>query len=149
MGVFNVLHNNKVLKKLDIRRNNLGVEGSVALAEMSRNTSLTELNLRYCVIPEVGLREVARGLLHNKTIKKLDISNNNFEMERLVALAEMLSHKSLIELHLACHNIPEAGLTEIARALLQNTSLQTLWLEDASKTFIEAEMETQSKLEKT
>ena len=32
--VFNALHNNKVLKKLDIRRNNLGVEGSVALAEM-------------------------------------------------------------------------------------------------------------------
>ena len=68
--VFNVLHNNNVLKKLDIRCNNLGVEGSVALAEMSHNTLLTESNLRYCVIPEVGLREVARGLLHNKTIKK-------------------------------------------------------------------------------
>ena len=36
--------------------------------------------------------------------------------------------------------ISETGLTEIARAL-QNTSLQTLWLEDASKSFIEAEME--------
>ena len=44
--------------------------------------------------------------------------------------------------------ISETGLTEIARAL-QNTSLQTLWLEDASKSFIEAERETQSKLEKT
>ena len=88
--VFNALHSNKVLKKLDIRRNNLGVEGSVALAEMSHNTSLTELNLQYCVIPEVGLREVTRGLFHNKTIKKLDIRNNNFGMEGLVALAEML-----------------------------------------------------------
>lgn len=63
-------------------------------------------------------------------------------MEGLVALAEMLSrNKLLIELHLACHNIPEAGLTEITRALFQNTSLQTLLLEDATKTFIEAEME--------
>ena len=44
-------------------------------------------------------------------------------MEGLVALAEMLSrNKSLLELNLACHDIPEAGLKGITRGLLQNTS---------------------------
>ena len=140
--VFMALHDNTSLKKLDIRHNNLGLEGSVALAEMSSKTSLIELNLQYCVIPEVGLRDLARGLLHNTTMKNLDISNNNIGMEGFVALAEMLScNKSLIELNFACYDIPEAGLREIVRGLLQNTSLQTLWLEDTCKVFIEVEIE--------
>ena len=50
----------------------LGMEGSVALAEMlSYNKSLTELNLGWCDIPEDGLREIASGLLQNSTQQTL------------------------------------------------------------------------------
>ena len=120
------------------------MEGSVALAEMlSCNNSLTELNLGACDIPEVGLREIARGLLQNNTLKKLGFIANTPGMEGLVALAEMLScNKSLTELDLGwCDDIPEAGLREIARGLLQNTTLQTLRLWPPQETFLEAEME--------
>ena len=155
-----LLHNTS-LKKLDISRgylnfshsNELGMEESVALAEMlSCNKSLTELNICGFDIPENGLREIARGLLHNTSLKKLDISrnpdyrsfsHNNLGMEGSVALAEMLScNKSLTELSLGGCLIPEAGLREIARGLLQNITLQTLtlWFQK-QKTFLEAEIE--------
>ena len=133
--LFKALCNNTSLKKLDISGNNLRVEGSVALAEMlSCNKSLTELNLRGCDITEAELREIARGLLHNTSLKKLDISQNymsfsrnKLEMEGSVALAEMLScNKSLTELNLRGCDITEAELREIARGLLHNTSLKKL-----------------------
>ena len=76
-------------------------------------------------------------------------------MEGSLALAEMLScNRSLTELTIWCCHIPEVGLREIARGLLQNTSLETLWVDDLDwfstprgwfntqrKTFLEAEME--------
>ena len=135
---------NTSLKKLDISRNNLGMEASVALAGMlSCNKSLTELNLGLCDIPEAGLREIAGGLLQNTSLKKLDISCNKPGMEGSVALAGMLScNKSLTELNLRSCDIPKAGLREIARGLLQNTSLRTLRLWSTErKAFLEAEIE--------
>ena len=70
-------------------------------------------------------------------------------MEGSVALAEMLScNKSLTELNLGWCNIPEARLREIARGLLQNTSLQTLILwSTEQKAFLDAEMENSRKVE--
>ena len=141
--LFKALCNNTSLKKLDITLNDLGMEGSVALAEMlSCNKSLTELNLEWCHIPEDGFTEIARGLLQNTSLKKLDISHK-LGMEGSVALAEMLScNKSLTELNLRGYDIPEAGLREIARGLLQNTSLQTLNLWSTKhKTILKAEIE--------
>ena len=140
---------NTSLKNLDISHNKLGMEGSVALAEMlSCNKSLTELNLGSCDIPEAGLREIARDLLQNTSLKKLDISHNKLGIEGSVALAEMLScNKSLTELNLRWCDIPEAGLREIARGLLQN-SLRTLTLYSLEgKAFLEAEIEKLKKSE--
>ena len=142
--VFKALHNNTAaaLNKLDISHNTLGMEGSLALAEMlSCNKSLTELNVSWCHIPEAELREIARGLFHNTALKKLDISHNHLGMEGSLALAEMLScNKSLTELTIGrSRPIPEAELREIARGLLQNTSLQTLGL-GGNSTALEAEI---------
>ena len=88
--LFNALCNNTSLKKLDISYNMLGTEGSVALVEMlSCNKSLTELNLRWCGIPEAGLREIARGLLQNTSLQTLNVWSTEqkafleAEMERL------------------------------------------------------------------
>ena len=88
--LFNALCNNTSLKKLDISCNKLGMKGSVALAEMlSCNKSLTELNLAWCDIPKAGLREIARGLLQNNTLKTLTLWSSHqktfleAEMERL------------------------------------------------------------------
>ena len=136
-----LLHNTS-LKNLDISYSTLGVEESVALAEMlSCNKSLTKLNLVGCDIPENGLTEIlTRGLLHNTSLKNLDISYSTLGVEESVALAEMLScNKTLTELNLRGCDIPEAGLREIDKGLLQNTTLTLLSPEE--KTFLEAEIE--------
>ena len=142
--LFKALCNNTSLKKLSISWNKLEIEGSVALTVMlSFNTSLTELNLGRCDIPEAGLTEILKtGMLLNTSLKKLDISHINLGMEGSVALAEMLScNKSLTELNLKWCDIPEAGLREITRGLLQNTTLQTLTLWPLQQFFFEAEIE--------
>ena len=122
---------------MSFSRNKLGMEGSVALAEMlSCNKSLTKLNLVGCDIPENGLTEIlTRGLLHNTSLKNLDISYSTLGVEESVALAEMLScNKTLTELNLRGCDIPEAGLREIDKGLLQNTTLTLLSPEE--KTFL-------------
>ena len=142
--VFKALCNNTALKKLEMNVNNVRMEGSVALAGMlSCNKSLTEVSLSDCLIPDAGLREIARGLLHNTSLKRLNFSNNKLGVEGSVALAEMLSYnKSLTELNLQWCDIPMDGLTEIERGLLQNTTLQTLTLWPSQQiTFLEAEIE--------
>ena len=82
-----------------------------------------------------------KALHSNTSLKKLNISHNKLETEVSVALAEMLSCKnSLTELR--C-DIPEAGLRQIAKELLQNTSLEILkLLNPQCKTFIEAEIKS-------
>ena len=91
----------------------------------------------------IGWKHMFKALCNNTTLKKLDISENKLRVEGSVAVAEMLScNKSLTELKLEWCHIPEAGLREIARGLLQNTSLQVLKLDKTQqKTFLEAEIE--------
>ena len=141
--LFKALCNNTSLERLDISYNKLEMKGSVALADLlSCNKSLAELNLGWCGIPEAGLIEiVTRGLLHNTSLEKLHISGNKLGMKGSEALADVLScNKSLTELNLGRCDIP--GLREIARGLLQNTTLQTLQLLlPQQKVFLEAEIE--------
>ena len=141
--LFKALCNSTSLKKLDISNNKLGMEGSVALAEMlSCNNSLTKLNLG-CCIPEAGLTEIAKGLLHNTSLERLDISHNKLGMKGSEALGKLLScNKSLTELNLWWCDIPQAGLKELARGLFQNTTLQTLKLQSSKeKSFLETWIE--------
>ena len=129
--VFNIFYTTS-LKKLDISWNKLGMEESLALGKMlSCNNSLTEVSLACCRIPEAGLREIARGLLHNRSVKKLDVSKNKLGMEGSLVLATMLScNNSLTELCLQDCLIPDAGVREIAKGLLQNKSLKKFDMSD-------------------
>ena len=69
--LFKALCSNTPLKKLDISFNKLGLEGSVALAEMlSCNRSLAELKIGGCDIPE---DEIARRLFQNRTLQTLTL----------------------------------------------------------------------------
>ena len=149
---------NRTLKVLNL--SHCGLDAAVVThiaAGLSHNTSLNELNIGWNrSITSEGWVAVFKALCNNTALKKLDISNNNhLGMGGSLALAEMLSrNKSLTELTIWCCRIPEVGLRQIARGLLQNTSLQTLWVDDLNwfstqrdlfntqrKTFLEAEME--------
>ena len=151
------LNVNRTIKVLNL--SDCGLNTAVVIhiaAALKHNASLTELNIGWnCSITTEGWVHVFKALCNNTALERLDISNNSLEMEGSLVLAEMLScNRSLTELAIWCCHIPEVGLREIARGLLQNTSLETLWVDDLDwfstprgwfntqrKTFLEAEME--------
>ena len=143
-----MLNVNRTLKVLNL--NLCGCDSAVVThtaAGLAHNASLAELNIGNSIfswnISSEGSVHLFKVLCNNMSLKKLDISVDHLGMEGSVALAEMLScNKSLTELNLCWYYIPEDGLREIVRGLLQNTTLQTLTLwSSQDKTFLEAEME--------
>ena len=144
-----MLNMNRTLKVLNLNDCRLGITVVTHIAAaLAHSTSLTEVNIgrntvsRNIITSEKWIH-LFKALCNNTSLKKLDISRNKLGMEGSVALAEMLScNKSLTELYLSECDLPEAGLREIARGLLQNTTLQTLTLwSPPQKTFLEAEIE--------
>ena len=142
-----MLNVNRTLKVLNLSGCRLDTTVVTHIAAgLAHNTSLAELNIILFRNSEVHL---FKALCNNTSLKKLNISGisrnymtfsgNKLGVEESVALAEMLScNKSLTELNLGWYDIPEAGLREIARGLLQNTTLHTLTLSD--KPFLKAVM---------
>ena len=139
---------NRTLKVLNL--SDCGLKTTVithTAAGLVHNASLVELNIGGGILNGNDITSewwvhLFKVLCKNTSLKKLDISHNKLGMEESVALAEMLScNKSLTELNLLGCNIPEAGLRQIARGLLQNTTLNTLNLWPPEKAFLEAEIE--------
>ena len=140
---------NKTLKVLNL--NEYGIDTTVIIhvtAGLVHNASLAELNIGANIfnrknMTSEGWVHLFKTLCNNTALKKLNISRNKLGMEGSEALAEMLScNKSLTELNIWWCDIPEAGLREIARGMLQNTTLQTLQLwSPEEKRFLEAEIE--------
>ena len=128
-----MLNMNSTLKVLNLH--NCGLETTHIAAGLTHNSSLAELDISNVdkdekeedeFITNEGCIHLFKALHSNTSLKKLDISYK-LGIEESVALAEMLScNKTLIELTLRECDIPEAGLREIARGVLLNSSLQTL-----------------------
>lgn len=72
------LQRNKSLLRLNLSWNGFGFEGCVALAEMLKsNNILTELDLTNNRIHPPALIALMRGLVHNKTLKLLNVSKES------------------------------------------------------------------------
>ena len=140
-----MLNVNRTLKVLNL--SSCRIDTTVIIhttAGLAHNACLAELNIGAHILSRnnitSGCEHLFKTLCNNTSLKKLDISHNNLGVKESVALAKMLScNKSLTELNLGGCDISEAGLREIARGLLKNTTLQTLTSEQ--KTFLEAEIE--------
>ena len=65
-GLFKGLQQNFTLEKLDISKNFLDANMTCAFSDMlSQNTSLTELNVRWCTFTPRNLKYLAKSLTHN------------------------------------------------------------------------------------
>jgi len=141
---------NRTLKVLKLSHCKIDTTVATHVASgLTHNTSLVELIIGVDVfsrnnITSEGCVHVFKALRNNISLKNLEITGFDLEMEGSVALAEMLlCNKSLIELNLRWYLfITRAGFREMARGLLQNITLQTLtlWLAE-EKTILETEIE--------
>jgi len=70
------VQDNGYVTKLNIGWNGFGYEGSLALGELlKKNISLTELNLASNRIDWKGIRFIAKGLVKNKTVETVIVSD--------------------------------------------------------------------------
>merc|ERR1719197_869041 len=89
----NSLLENKTLRVLDLRCNEIGAEGAVSLGVLLRNDcQLQRLNLAGNRIGEkgnkAGARALADALTRNRMLSHLDLNHNSLSGEALLFLAE-------------------------------------------------------------
>lgn len=133
-------------QRLEIRSNsapNLSEEEAVAiyqakrarriLADLPRVGNLLTLDLKSNDI-RGGVVYLAQVLKKNRTLRVLNLSDNNIEMPGLVAVAEALKYNSTLETldmsHNPCSGPGLEGITTLRTAFALNSNLKRLFLND-------------------
>ena len=122
---------NTSLTELDISHNNIGDEGTIALAEAlgeGGNTTLTKLDISYNKIGK-GASHLAKALKENKTLMSLNIETNSSGDEEIKAIAEALcegGNTTLTELDISYNHLGNNGLAALINTLKENKTLRKL-----------------------
>eukprot|EP00998_Keelungia_sp_KM082_P002062 NODE_1249_length_1409_cov_73.826053_g1238_i0.p1 GENE.NODE_1249_length_1409_cov_73.826053_g1238_i0~~NODE_1249_length_1409_cov_73.826053_g1238_i0.p1 ORF type:complete len:436 (+),score=56.87 NODE_1249_length_1409_cov_73.826053_g1238_i0:81-1388(+) len=139
------LSKNRTLQSLDLGYNNLGGSGRKGrlrsdekeigmqyIAEaMSKNTSITSLNLAGNKLGEPGTKHVAQMLTENGTLRTLSLFNNYIDDSCLHPLCDALGqNNSLTALNLNYNDITDNGARQLALVFKTNTTLTKLSLVD-------------------
>jgi len=100
---------NKTLRVLDLRCNQIGAEGAKHLGLLLRSDCrLTHLNLASNRIGERGItfgaEAIANSLLYNRMLTCLDLSHNMFSGEALTILGQHVDQNSTLETLAVFHN---------------------------------------------
>lgn len=123
------LIDNKTLHTLKFACCNIGEAGAMALANaLKRNNSLASLDLTSCNISEAGATALANALIVNSSLTSLLLWNNkNIADTGARAFAEVLKVNAKLRiLNLALCHISQDGASELADALIINTTLTNL-----------------------
>jgi len=130
------LEENKFLRTLNISGNNqMGFSLNVGIKAfakaLTKNTTLTELNLSDNEINDEGGKALAEALKTNKTLTTLIILKNFISNEGAIAFAEALKmNTTLIKIDLGENSIGVEGVKALEDALKINKTLTTLILYD-------------------
>ena len=80
------------LKELILDKNHLeGKKLRVMRESMMHNTALSLLSMNNCGLEEEGTYFISQGLLKNKTLKTLLVSNNNLKDQGLINFADVIN----------------------------------------------------------
>ena len=123
---------NTTLNDLNLNYNSIGehVEGATAVAKMLvENKTLTRLDLQDCHISSEGAVELAAALCKNTTLKRLDLDHNPIGVEGASSMSDMLQHNTSLEyLWLHDDSVGEEGVHQLINSLKHNQTLRKLWL---------------------
>eukprot|EP00043_Microstomoeca_roanoka_P027428 m.14516 g.14516 ORF g.14516 m.14516 type:complete len:540 (-) comp7629_c0_seq3:285-1904(-) len=127
------LQKNSTLRELSLKFNRVRNLGCSFLATMlAKNTALKVLDLEDNEITDDGLIALAGSLETNACLRELNLRNNRVTDDSLVDLARGLrANKSLMALDIsakphALGGITKAGLCNLERAVLNNTTLRRI-----------------------
>ena len=103
------------------------------LADLPRVGNLLTLDLKSNDI-RGGVNYIAQVLKKNRTLRVLNLSDNNIEMSGLVAIADALKYNSTLETldlsHNPCSGPGLEGITTLRTAFTLNSNLKRLFLND-------------------
>ena len=120
------LNNHTALEELDIGGSQFNLQKCISLASVTQPPR--HLNLEYCNIDDEGAIEVAT-LLNRNSVTSLELWGNPITINGAGAFAEELLHNtSLRMLDLHCKSIGLEGTQKLIESLSQNSTLETLWL---------------------
>lgn len=116
------------MRKLDLRKNFLGQEGSVELARALRqNKTLTTLDVTDTQMGMEGCRELCDALRSHPALDRFSLGNNNIRAEGAHALRDaFVDNMVLRRLELPGNKLGPKGATFIARLILGNRGLLRL-----------------------
>jgi hypothetical protein len=122
------LKKNIKLTTLLLSRNDIGDEGTIAIAEaLKTNTRLLILELNHNAISSIGVITLAEALKINTTLSTLKLNSNLIYEEGAVAIANVLKiNKTLLDLDLGRNYLKTNGAVEIVDALKTNSTLLRL-----------------------
>ena len=128
-GIIRIMNNLHCtsLKIFDVSKNSIGNMAARSIANvLLRNTELEELLLSENLLKAKGIIEVVKGLRYTKTLKVLDISNNDIRSEAAVDIAYVLSKQAKLEkINLGKNNL-QNGLIIVVRQLKRHPNLKVL-----------------------
>lgn len=124
------LRPNTTLKKINVNKTDLSDRVLEKLCFMLENPaiSLVELDLGRNLITDVGLAQLGTALCNNRSIKYLNLSQNNFRDIGMRNFVQYLSSPDcpLIELSLMGNKINNDGMKFLSEFLKPNSSLRML-----------------------
>ncbi|BFZ10754.1 hypothetical protein BsWGS_13792 [Bradybaena similaris] len=126
--IVKALEDNRTVHHLDLRLNNLGHTGGLAVAELLQKTrSLHVLNLSSTSIDLNSLKSIAVAAASNRSLSELDLSFLDITDECCEYLRDMLkANSSLQKLRLRSNFITWSGCYVLAEGLVRNMSLSVL-----------------------
>jgi Ran GTPase-activating protein (RanGAP) involved in mRNA processing and transport len=120
-----VLRENRTLTEIDLSYNQIADVGAQEIAEaLSENRTLTKIALSHNQIADVGAQAIADALSKNRTLTEIDLSHNQIADVGAQEIADALSkNRTLTEIDLSHNQIADVGAQEIAEALSENRTL--------------------------
>jgi len=125
--IANLISKMKNLEELDLSGNCFGNQGATNLAEgLKRCAALKKLDLSCDMIHAPGIKEIAGALAGCSKLECLDLVRNKFGDIGATYLAIAIKKLTLNGLNIASNNIGELGMENIADALAQCSTLNSL-----------------------
>eukprot|EP01036_Dinobryon_divergens_P027218 gene27218-35949_t len=121
------LKSNKTLVTLDLRDNDIGIEGAAFIAEaLQAGQKLRQLNLSGCNIESQGAIAIISSL-SNGSIETLNLSDNSIGDDGASQIGLFLeTNRTLKQLSIPDNQITDDGMASISKGLARNKGLQFL-----------------------
>ena len=123
---------NSSLKSLLFRNTHMSDAGMLYIANgLTANKAITALRLYNCGITSTGAQYIGDALASNNSLHLLNIAHNQIGGDGAEHIAKGLQHNnSLITCVLDGCELNDRGICSLADAVVVNTTIESLWLED-------------------